>query len=236
VGRALGVDARGRPPLWTVELADEEVIRVAKEPSLEAALASRPDAEVVAVDVPIGHEHPDGRGPGQRACDRAARELLGAARERLYQLPPPVVFEADSYHEALARCRREGWPELQAPFWFARERLATLARAAGEDERVHEVHPEVSFAAMGEADGEVGPAEGYGESWAALHARLERLHGVGVRPEGHLEEVDDRRPRSVLDATAAAWSGVRVARGQARRLPAEPPTDPRTGREVAIHA
>jgi predicted RNase H-like nuclease len=40
-------------------------------------------------------------------------------------------------------------------------------------------------------------------------------------------------PDDVLDAAVAAWSALRIARGEALTLPADPPID-RSGRKVAI--
>lgn len=231
----LGIDARGRAPFWTARLADGQVQDLGSVESLEAALQT-PDVETIAVDVALGHEDPVGHGSGLRACDRAARDVLGPASDRMFVLPPPAVFEADTYHDALEACRAHGWPELEPPLWFARERLEALAQAAGEDQRLVEVHPELSFAHMNGLRGEVEPADGYGDSWAALNERLELLHEGGLHPEGHLEGAEDPDPRAALDATAAAWSAHRAARGEAARLPEEPPEDPRTGREVVLYA
>lgn len=235
VTTVLGVDARGRAPFWTVRIEDGAVQAIEPFDGLDEALEA-PAAAVVAVDVALGHEDPQGETDGLRACDRAARELLGEAADRLFALPPPAVFEVASYHEALETCRARGWPHLEAPLWFARERLQALALRAGEDERLVEVHPEISFAVMKGIGDQVGPAERYGETWAALHERLRLLHDAGLHPEGHLDGDERSSPRRVLDAAAAAWSARRVARGQSRPFPEDPPADPRTGRKVAIHA
>lgn len=232
--RVLGVDARGRAPFWQAGIEDGQVRHLTPVGDLAGALEAPEDVDVIAVDVPLGHEDPQGEGDGLRACDRAARELLGEASDRLFVLPPPAVFDEASYHDALEACRTYGWPKLEVPLWFASERLAALADLAGEDERLVEGHPEVSFAHMG--TGEPAPLERYGDSWASLNERLEHLHAEGLHPEGHLEGIEERQPRAALDACAAAWSAHRVAQGTARRLPADPPVDPRTGREVALHA
>lgn len=232
--RVLGVDARGRAPFWQACIEDGQVRRITPVEDLAEALEAPGDVDVLAVDVALGHEDPEGEGDGLRACDAAARELLGEASDRFFVLPPPAVFEEATYHDALEACRARGWPKLEVPLWFASQRLEALARRAGEDERLVEVHPEVSFAHMG--TGEPAPLERYGDSWASLNERLEHLHAEGLHPEGHLEEHEDPRPRAALDACAAAWSAHRVAQGSARRLPEDPPVDPRTGREVALYA
>jgi predicted RNase H-like nuclease len=231
VVRVQGVDARGRAPFWVAEIEDGELVDLHAAGDLDAALAADEEVATIAVDVPLGHEDPRGESDGWRACDVAAREVLGEAGERFFVLPPPAVFAADTYHEALAMCRERGWPKLEAALWFAADRLAALADRAGRDQRLVEVHPEVSFAHM---DAGRRPPEHYGSSWAALDERLERLHGEDLHPEE--VEPADHDPRPALDACAAAWTAHRVSRGQARRLPGDPPSDPRTGRLVAVHA
>jgi len=147
-------------------------------------------------------------------------------------LPPPAVFETDTYHDALEACDEHGWPKLEPPLWFAQDRLRWLNEQAGADDRLVEVHPEISFTYM---DPDRDPCGRYGDSWAALEERLERLRAQGLHPE-QVPEDDDQDPRAALDACAAAWTAGRLARGLADQLPTPPPTDPRTGREVALHA
>lgn len=232
---AVGVEARAPRTFWTARVEAGDVTAIERWEDLEAALDAGPEVDAVAIDVPVGHEDPDGEGDGLRACDRAARDLLGEARDRLLAVPPFRVLEADTYHEAVAACEAGGWPRLPAPMWHARERLLWIEQVSAGDEGLLEVHPEVSFAVLAGLGGPVEPMEHAGDTWASHHERLRALHAAGVHPEGLLEgrEAD---PGRVLDAVAAALSAARAAEGRARRLPADPPANPRTGRPVALHA
>jgi predicted RNase H-like nuclease len=234
----LGVDARGRGAFTGVEIGEHGYRRAVELDRVEATFEHGVDAAAIAFDVPIGHDDPNGERGGERACEQAMRELLGEAafEERVLAYPPPVVFEeASTFPSARDRCEAEGWPRLAKPIFFARERLEALERRAVNDSRVVEVHPELSFAVLNRQQGGSGPLEHYGEGWAAANERLELFQAAGLSPETTLDEAN-AHPRSVLDAAIAAWTARRVAQGEARVFPEQPPSDPRTGREVALHA
>lgn len=236
---AVGVDARQREGLWTVYVEDGSLKRIEQREDVTSVLeaADEAQAHALAFDIPIGHEDPTGEhGDGQRACEAAAHDWLGpAAQERILPYPPPVLFEREHFHEAQAACEQAGWPELTKPIWHGHDRIEEVTRAAAEDDRIVEIHPEVSFAALNELHGGEGPLEHYGRGWNALYERLELLHEAGLRPARSLGGVGRASPKDVIDATIAAWSAYRAATGQAEQLPEQPPTDPRTGRVVALH-
>jgi hypothetical protein len=56
-----------------------------------------------------------------------------------------VVLEAPTYEEAKAICVGRGWPKPSIQSYGMRHRIFEIARLAAADERVFEVHPEVSF-------------------------------------------------------------------------------------------
>jgi predicted RNase H-like nuclease len=93
------------------------------------------------------------------------------------------------------------------------------------DARVHEVHPELSFAVLA---GE--PLAFAKRTWNGQRERIRLLRSAGVkipdRLDAGLVAADD-----VLDAAVTAWSATRIARGEHVTVPA----DPRPG-EPAIHA
>lgn len=235
---AVGVDARQREGYWTVRVEDGSLGRIEQLETLDDMLEASADADAITFDIPIGHEDPQGEGDGRRACEIAAADLLGEeiARERILPMPPYAVYEVDHFHEATRLCEGEGWPELPKPMWHARHRVLGVLDAAAADERIVEVHPEVSFTVMNDLHGDGGPLEHYGRGWSALHERLTLLHEADLRPARSLGGVGRASPKDVIDATVAAWSAHRVATGQARTLPDEPPRDPRTGRAVAFYA
>ena len=71
---------------------------------------------------------------------------------------------------------------------------------------LHEVHPEVSFAAM---NGQ--PLEHSKISWAGCIARRELLAEHGIHLPDQLGDAGKARLDDVLDAAAAAWSAHRIA-------------------------
>src|SRR5205823_2691454 len=89
------------------------------------------------------------------------------------------------------------------------------------EERIFEVHPEVSFAAL--AGRHLAHPK---RSWNGQMERRRLLaeHGLEVPDElaAGTASADD-----VLDAAVAAWSAERIARGEAKTLPAEPPEQAR---------
>lgn len=234
VATVLGVDAR-RPDAWvTVELRDGSLASIARHDSLEQVLAEAEAAEVVAVDVPIGHDDRHGDDGGRRAADRAARDALGEAAERVFWTPPPAVFDQPDHEAACELAEERGWPTPRKPMFAGRQRLQAVNEAATRDDGIVEIHPEISYTALNELHGDGGPLETYGRGPRATYERLQLLAEAGLRPTRSLGGVGRMSPRDVLEASIAAWSADRDARGEAGQLPEDPPTDPATGRPVRI--
>jgi predicted RNase H-like nuclease len=98
------------------------------------------------------------------------------------------------------------------------------------DERIHEVHPELSFRTL--AGGE--PLPYAKKTWRGQNLRRALLAEAGgiVLPDA-LGEADRVPVDDVLDAAVAAWSAHRIARGTAGRVPEKPERDAE-GRRVEI--
>ncbi len=175
--------------------------------SLEAAAA-------IGVDIPIGL--PD---EGPRAADLAARTFVGPRRGSVFPTPPRSVLQAATYAEA-----RKVLPSLSAQSFALGKKI--LEVEACLEERVFEVHPEVSFAAL--AGRHLRHPK---RAWNGQTERRHLLTAAGIVLPDELTAgraaADD-----VLDAAVAAWTANRKANGQAATLPAEPPL--RDGRAVAI--
>jgi predicted RNase H-like nuclease len=194
-------------------------------PSIDVVGSLVPDAEVVAVDIPIGLPT-----TGFRAADREARRFVGGSS--VFQVPCRAVLEAPTHAEATARSVE--WCGIgisrQAyglgPKIFEVEAWIRTAPCG-----VYEVHPEVAFAVL------LGRRPGASKkTWAGMIERREALAGQGIRLDhatglaASRAAVDD-----MLDAGVAAWSGRRILDRSARSFP-DPPEVDGAGRPVAIWA
>ncbi len=170
----------------------------------EDVLTAHPDVEVVAVDIPVGLTD-----SGRRACDLAARRQLGgAAASRVFLVPPRAALEAPTYEAANALLRARGEPAVsQQTYALRRAVLEVDVHLA--DPRLHEVHPELSFAAMtGCVLASKHTVQGLDERRAALSGWLDVADALAGRPRGAPEQ-------DALDALAAAWTATRVRSGSA---------------------
>jgi predicted RNase H-like nuclease len=178
------------------------------------ALADRVRAVAVGVDCPIGLPSHD-----WRACDLAAKRVLGRASARVFLAPPREVLAAPTYAEArtLARELLDGRGVSAQTYGLRRIVLAVddvLRSGHPGAPRVVEVHPELSFMAMtGRAPGDPLPSKKTPEGRAA------RLAAVGSWTSGagvtRVAELDVPDGDDHLDALAAAWSARRWAAGVA---------------------
>lgn len=130
-----------------------------------------------------------------------------------------MALVAATYAEA-----REVLPSLSAQSFALGKKI--LEVEACLEERVFEVHPEVSFAAL--AGRQLRHSK---RSWNGQMERRRLLASAGIELPDELT-AGQAAADDVLDAAIAAWSAVRNARGEAATLPADPPLQ--DGRPVAI--
>jgi predicted RNase H-like nuclease len=202
----LGVDGwRGR---WAGALLDDGGVTLLALDDVAAVLAV-PGVDAVAVDMPIGLSY-----DGPRACDVAARRLLGRAGSSVFPAPLRPVLGAGDYAEACRLSVDASGKALSKQAWFLVPSIRTLDDALGDppDPRVHEVHPELAFRALDERvrDPKV-TARGLAQRLAALRPVMDVERALAGAPE-RLPAVD------ALDACAAAWSARRIAAGTAERV------------------
>jgi predicted RNase H-like nuclease len=209
----LGVDA-ARGGWIAVALRDGHFADAALERRFPAVLERFPGAVVVGVDVPIGLPEVGGR----RRADLEARTLVGGRRASVFFTPPRAALEAATYRDARAVA-----PETSAQGWALRASILDVDRV--RDERVREVHPEVSFAVLAGR-----PLAAAKRTWNGQRERLQLLGAAGIdipdQLDAGLVAADD-----VVDAAIAAWTATRVARDEHITLP----RDPQPG-EPVIHA
>jgi predicted RNase H-like nuclease len=198
----LGLDAcRGK---WLAVVLDEgRVVDARLDRNAGVLVAKWPDAAAVGVDIPIGL--PD---VPLRDAERAAREFVGERRSSVFPTFPAVVLEAPTYEDAKTICGAHGWPKPSIQSYGMRHRILEIDRLAAADERVFEVHPEVSFREL------LGRQLASKRTAAGALERQLALESAGITlPDLPYPQED------ALDATVAAWTAMRYAQGNAMPLP-----------------
>jgi predicted RNase H-like nuclease len=177
-------------------------------------LGALAEATAVGVDIPIGLPS-----EGARGADLAARAFVGPRRSSVFPTPSRAALVEPTYAKA-----RAVLPSLSAQSFALGKKI--LEVEACLEERVFEVHPEVSFAAL--AGRQLLHSK---RSWNGQMERRRLLATAGIELPNELlagqAAADD-----LLDAAIAAWSAARKARGEAAKLPPDPPIQ--GGRPVAI--
>jgi predicted RNase H-like nuclease len=171
-------------------------------------------ARVIAIDMPIGIPS-----RGHRTAEAAARVQLGPRASSVFNVPPrPCLAAGIDYAEACRRSFVATGLKLSKQSFAILPRIgevdACLRADPGLAARVHEVHPEVSFAVwFGGQPARFPKATGFG-----FAERLGRVDACfpgaasAVRDAWKLRQVADD---DILDAFAALWSARRIDEGQA---------------------
>lgn len=181
------------------------------------------DALVFAVDMPIGFPV----GKTERKADGLARAMVGPRHSSVFPALHPKALAQDSREAADAVSRIETGRGVSANSFSLAPKVREVERIASTDERVYEVHPEVSF---------VGLAEHHLESkkqWDGFTERRMLLEKACIFIPANLGLGGNVGLDDVLDAAIAAWSADRIARGVAASLPDCLEQDA-NGRKVAI--
>ncbi len=185
---------------------------------------SQPIPQVIALDIPIGLTE-----IGARGCDGAARRLLGQGRaSSIFPAPIRPVMEASSYEEAcLLRFQAEG-KKMSRQAWGITAKIKDVDGVLRHDyalqERVREVHPEVSFYFLaGERPMQYNKKckAGREERFRLLAPAFGRWLSRALEERRWLASAED----DVLDAYAALWTAERIVSGIARTIPKTPPAD-----------
>jgi predicted RNase H-like nuclease len=192
-------------------------VAVALDPSGDVAVSTHPTfqevlslrAEVIAVDIPI-----DPAGLGSRPTDAAARAFVGGSRaSSVFPTPPREALEARSFAEASEIARRITGTAISQQAFALGKKILEVSALAASDERVIEMHPEVSFCEL--AGGHILESKHTPEG---LERRRELLAQAGVRLPGAVPGVPEA---DLLDAAVGAWTAARYASREATALPAE---------------
>jgi predicted RNase H-like nuclease len=175
-----------------------------------AAIVAVP-TDVTAVDIPMGLVE-----AGVRRCDVEARALLGPARSSVFAAPVRPVLACRTYPEALEvlRGRGGGLMSAQAFGIVPRVRDMDTALRPQVQERIVEVHPEISFRRLAGTATMTSKktTAGVDARTAALGRWLPDIDQVLAAAPPRVP-VDD-----ALDALACAWSATQVRGGAVERL------------------
>ena len=200
----LGVDGwRGR---WVGARLDgrEVTLQVLEDAAAVLAVADA-DAELIAIDMPIGLSD-----DGVRACDVVARRRLAGAGSSVFPAPVRAVLATDDYDEARRIALAASGRSISAQAFQLVKAIRALDDALGDppSDRVVEVHPELAFRALSpDVLDRKGTARGTVQRLRALRQVMDVEQALATAPRG-VPVID------ALDACAAAWSAARLARGE----------------------
>jgi predicted RNase H-like nuclease/predicted enzyme related to lactoylglutathione lyase len=203
--RVAGVDLAGGG-LAVVVLEEDRVVEAFRCEEFADALLV--DASVVAIDIPIGIPE-----EGERPADEAARRFVGPRASSVFSTPPRPVLEAGTYEEARRVAREATGKSISAQSYALRRRILEVDEYAREDDRVIEVHPEVSFRELAHR-----PLLSKHRS-DGLAERRALLEEAGIDVPAAVPRIGEP---DLLDATVAAWTAKRYALGEALPLPRNP--------------
>lgn len=181
------------------------------------------DAKIIAVDIPIGLLDDT-----IRQADVEAKQFLEKRASSVFLTPPRRVLEEPNYKKANNIAQQMG-KGISKQAHALRDKIFEVEPHAENDNRIFEVHPEVSFQEMAGQ-----PLTSSKKTWDGLFERLALLKKVGLDLSKVLPKSGTgAAPDDVVDTAAAAWTASRLAHGSARSIP-ESPLQQWKGRPIAI--
>jgi predicted RNase H-like nuclease len=220
VTRVLGVDGCRRG--WVAVALEGGRFATARFAARFADLVDD-EATIIGVDIPLGSNG------AVRAADGEARRLLGRRGVTVFDAPPGDVLDAPDHATANRWCRERHGRGLSAQAWNLVPKMRDVEPHWHEaPQRIFEVHPELSFATMGDA-----VVEEPKQTWAGHRTRARLLADAGIRVPDELGTAGAAGPDDVLDAAAVAWSAARIAAGEQRSVP-DPVERDAADRPIAI--
>ena len=218
-----GVDAYKRG--WVaVVIEDGRFLDARVFPTIGELRSTLSNASVIGVDIPIGLPT-----SARRAADAEARAFVGPRRSSVFPTPPRAVIEAETYEEARRVANVQfGIGVSSQAYRGLRAKILEVDAVVGDDDRLIEVHPEVSFRALAGHDLQYSK-----RTWNGQMERRGLLEGAGIELAADLGEAGAVPVDDILDAAVGAWTAARYQQGIAQSLPDPPEIDER-GRDVAI--
>ncbi len=190
-------------------------------PDVEALMQMSESPALCGIDMVIGL--PKAARSGGRACDRAARALLGWPRSSSVFSPPcRAALQADTYAAAQRRNRASHSDQVgltkQAFHLFPKIKALDRAMSPQLQQYIREVHPECSFYAL---NGGAALADSKHTDVGKQH-RIQLLQDAGFHDLDaalHAHPRGDASVDDILDAHAVCWTAQRIHDGTAQQLP-----------------
>jgi len=170
------------------------------------------DVSIIGVDIPIGLP----MGADRRVSDVEARAFVGSRRSSVFFTPSAELLDCASAAEANGLARRLNIPGISAQTFALKKQILAVQPFAERDDRIYEVHPEVSFR---EACG--NELRWSKSSWNGQMVRRSILAEKGIVLPQVLPELGGADPSDILDASIVAWSASRIANNSSERFPAD---------------
>lgn len=216
---------------WVVAIATDGAdgggtLRIDVARDFAEALAFAASASRIAVDMPIGLL--DVPQPGGRACDRAARAVLGRQGSSVFSPPARPALDASDHRDAQ---RRQG-AGLSIQTWniVPRIREVDAAMTPALQLRVVEAHPELAFRTLAGAGANLdrkATAAGFAQRVGLLTDALGDVMPDLVGERGRLGAAQVAL-NDLADAVVLAHVAWRIDCGTAWRVPdPAPPRDER---------
>jgi predicted RNase H-like nuclease len=199
---------------WLCAILDMETGLVsARVYPTAAVLVEHVSAAVVAIDIPIGLST-----RADRACDRAARKLLGPRASSVF--PPPVraTLAEDSYEGACTINVKACGKRLSKQAYAILPKIREVDAVVRTRPYVfYEVHPEVSFCVWnGDAPMKHPKISGFG--FLERYRLVERVFGPVADSIRDQIARTDASDDDILDGLAGLWTAKRIHSGCARRV------------------
>jgi predicted RNase H-like nuclease len=200
-----------RQPLHPLEVEDLYTL-----PLFADVLLRTRDRALVGVDMPIGLRQDD----QPRACDVAARRLLGSRASSVFSPPVRPCLRATCYVDASEIQHRHTGKYLTRQSFFIMDKIRQVddAITPAMQARVREIHPEISFSVLNGGR----PTRHNKKRLAGRQERIALLSPIFPTLADIVRKVRRRRhlePDDILDALVAAWTAVRAIVGEASALP-----------------
>ena len=182
------------------------------------------DAAVIGVDIPIGFPVDSAQG---RAADVEARCKVKPLASSVFPAPHPKILGATNWEMANELSHELIEKGISKQSFALVPKIIEVEEVANQDDRVYEIHPEVSFREL------AGDRLASKKTWNGHTRRCALLAKAGIQIPDYLADAGTAAVDDILDAAAAAWSASRIALGVATSLP-NPPERGANNRQVAI--